>query len=479
MALGAEQLLASFGSQYNLISFEPRGVNNSGPALTCFPGKVEAREAFKQSGSNTVPLQEMYQRSKAHGQYCTRANANTTAKYGGTVAVAQDIMHFVDLRAAEKGTPDSAKLWYYGVSYGTALGQTLAALFPERIGRMVLDGNVYGVQHYTGVLPSDVDDSDAAFHDFFQSCFNAGPEKCTFHGSSTSVEEIENRYLTLLQNLRELPAIHNTDDAPGVITDALVSNQFFSQLYNLVGNAASLAETLAMLEQGLADAAWETYFGPAATGPAPYGSAAAAFDDQEALHLITCIDANKNFPITTYEEYLDVREVFRKESYYAGANSAATNLLLCLGMDITPPPSQQFPGKPCSSYLALPFPSQTSSNFLLRRHPANLFVFSAGFDPAGTTTSFPILFVNFLRDPITPLSSAQKMSAFFPGSVVLAQNSTGHGMSAAESECTSGWTRAYMAEGTLPPPGTVCQPDVRPFVDTPTKRGVVLPGVYF
>jgi pimeloyl-ACP methyl ester carboxylesterase len=47
---------------------------------------------------------------------------------------------------------ESGKLWtrglgnqkldYYGASYGTYLGQTYATIFPDRVGRMVLDGNV-------------------------------------------------------------------------------------------------------------------------------------------------------------------------------------------------------------------------------------------------------------------------------------------------------------------------------------------------
>lgn len=343
--------------QYNIVSFDPRGVNNSGPSLTCFPDDPETKKAYKPT-SKTAPLQEIFQGQKAVGEYCSTANAETNAKYGGSVATAQDIMHFVDLRAAEKGSSGpiydnstngnttyanvtGAPLWYYGVSYGTVLGQTLAALYPDRIGRMVLDGNVDGTQHYTGVLPSDVDDTDAAFHSFFSLCFEAGPEKCAFHNEAQSVEEIENRYLALLQNLRELPAVHNAGGAPGVLTDFAIVNDAFQRMYSPMESFLPFAEELADIEKGLINEAFKLLQG----GDEASTSSAEDYDSGEATPLITCIDANKNYPIKTLDDWLDAREVYKKESYYAGDNSALTNLLFCVGLDITPPPSQQFPGK--------------------------------------------------------------------------------------------------------------------------------------
>lgn len=42
-------------------------------------------------------------------------------------------------------------LRFWGVSYGTILGATVAAMFPERVDRIVLDSNVNAQQYYTGL----------------------------------------------------------------------------------------------------------------------------------------------------------------------------------------------------------------------------------------------------------------------------------------------------------------------------------------
>ena len=71
---------------------------------------------------------------RRQGDACRR-HAGALASHMTTVETARDL----DIIRAALGSP---RLDYYGASYGTFLGATYAALFPSRIGRMVLDGAV-------------------------------------------------------------------------------------------------------------------------------------------------------------------------------------------------------------------------------------------------------------------------------------------------------------------------------------------------
>ncbi|KAK0457514.1 TAP-like protein-domain-containing protein [Desarmillaria tabescens] len=77
--------------------------------------------------------------------------------------------------------------------------------------------------------------------------------------------------------------------------------------------------------------------------------------------------------------------------------------------------------------------------------------------PVTGNTSYPILFIRNTADPLTPLSMARKTSSAFPGSVVLAQNSSGHTSLFSLSTCTHAYIQAYFQNGTLPADGTVCE----------------------
>ena len=54
------------------------------------------------------------------------------------------------------------------------------------------------------------------------------------------------------------------------------------------------------------------------------------------------------------------------------------------------------------------------------------------------------------------------MSKYFPGSVVLKQDSIGHCMGSSPSACTRDHIQGYLA-GRVPRPAAVCKPDRLPF----------------
>lgn len=77
--------------------------------------------------------------------------------------------------------------------------------------------------------------------------------------------------------------------------------------------------------------------------------------------------------------------------------------------------------------------------------------------------SVPILFVNNALDPVTPLKNAHKMASGFEGSVVLEQDSVGHGSLWPAGNCMWSHVKTYVDTGKLPPAGVVCEPLCRPF----------------
>jgi pimeloyl-ACP methyl ester carboxylesterase len=102
--------------------------------------------------------------------------------------------------ARTKWQRDKEKLMYWGRSYGTVLGATFAALFPDRVERMVLDGVVDSDKYYSGVGPDPIGDADAIFDKFALYCDQVG-EECPFYAAGgpaaikQSYRELENALL--------------------------------------------------------------------------------------------------------------------------------------------------------------------------------------------------------------------------------------------------------------------------------------------
>lgn len=355
--LEADYLLRDvFGPQYSLVSFDPRGVNNSRASipLECFPDNFDARYQWGLDHLN-VPVDDTSQESlyrtwelaRGWGERCRAVQAaNGTSKYANTVATATDMLQYAELRAKNLGqSADQAKIWYYGASYGTALGTTFASLFPDRVGRMVLDGVADADQYYQGNWASSLLDADKAAKSFFTLCQQAGPERCAFHGNSSSAEEIEHRFFRLFENIKKHPILVSdptVSTAPALVGWQDVLTYFFEALYNSVENFPVLASILNDLDHGNA-----VPLGAKVGRIYPYPPLSPSFRTyapDQARTQIACIDMNGRFNLSTFEEYVDYVHLMANQSFYGGLLWASAFGSPCTGLDIKPPTSQVFNG---------------------------------------------------------------------------------------------------------------------------------------
>jgi pimeloyl-ACP methyl ester carboxylesterase len=341
---GADKIIGLTGGRYNAVSFDPRGVNASGIDLTCFPSRPDIAEGF--TVGQQVTDEEKYAEAVGYGRWCTEANKNTTAHYAGTVAVVQDMMHFTELQATLNGKKaEDALIWYYGVSYGTVIGHTLASKYPDRIGRIIVDANVDSDSYYNGNSDNSVATADDGVKYFFDVCAEAGEKKCPFASNSSSAEDLEERFNKLLNSLEKNPvqSIDPAFELPMIITQERVLQSIHNWLYTPTQSFAIMAFGLAGLEKGNASAWIEAEQGDGSTpDPGPFNYTVAA--QTEVLHFVTAIDAAGRYSIKNVDEYLVQVQKISNTSEYFGSWYAGLNPLLNAGMAVLPPASQKFEG---------------------------------------------------------------------------------------------------------------------------------------
>lgn len=285
--------------------------------------------------------------AEAWGNWCNEAigGPNGTAKYVNTPAISRDMLTFIETQNAAKGRPrEDANLWYAGYSYGTVLGATFASLYPDRVGRMILDGVVDGEDYYNGLWSNNLADTDAGVDSFINSCFAAGPDACVFYEKTT--ELIAMRLSKVFTKIKEapLPVWNSSVTAmPLLATYADLEWVLFLALYFPLGSFPKLANILVDLEHGYGGSLIEARkLVLGCDGPQNLG-----YDVTAATYVIQCVDAAGRNNITSLGQYREYTDYLMRQSKYAGG-TWSLNALSCRAMDVVPPPSGQFTGESCA-----------------------------------------------------------------------------------------------------------------------------------
>ena len=305
-----------FGDHYNFVSFDPRGVNNSGLSLDCFSGNAEARSAFGRlhsSGTTNVSstsFEKQYYSSSIYGEWCNNAVEKGKSPYGyyvTTPAVARDLLTFIEAQAKGAGQPPSkAKLWCYGVSYGTVIGSTFASMFPDRVERMILDGVLNAEQYYDNNWRDNVDRMDETMEKFSSFCHSAGPSNCPFWGPTP--DNITARMDSIIYDLQSHPVpISGVQDGglPTMATYSDLKAALLDAIYNPVANFPLMANILHQFERGNV------------SGLVGYFASYANSTSNDRL-AIQCADSYRTNKLTTIEEFKSYVEYTVSKSKYIG-----------------------------------------------------------------------------------------------------------------------------------------------------------------
>ena len=118
---------------YDLIGIDPRGVGSSSPALACAdPAILNALYGLDGRDTSAANQKRYLDLNK---QYAAACSADALTRHIRTDQVVRDY----DL---VRSVLREAKVSYVGYSAGTWLGSWYAAVFPKRVDRFVLDGNL-------------------------------------------------------------------------------------------------------------------------------------------------------------------------------------------------------------------------------------------------------------------------------------------------------------------------------------------------
>ncbi|WP_405055724.1 alpha/beta hydrolase [Kribbella sp. NBC_01505] len=116
---------------YDVIGFDPRGVAHSAPISCAEPTYFPTPQPDAESPASRNALWNLW---SGYADGCGE-KVGALLPHLGTDNVARDMDRI-------RGALGEQKLNYVGFSYGTYLGSVYTALFPQRVGRMILDGNI-------------------------------------------------------------------------------------------------------------------------------------------------------------------------------------------------------------------------------------------------------------------------------------------------------------------------------------------------
>lgn len=336
---------------------------------------------------NTIPQaetwgfvrNETWELARTMAENCYESRQDT-GRFVGTPFVARDMISIVD--ALGQGP----MLNYWGVSYGTILGQVTASMFPERIGRMLIDANLKADDYAATTWINSMRDAERSLSNLLDECVESGKELCSladYHGNSTTGESLLTEFREMLEGYLNgtLPGGDaNDEDLPSDDLNLLIATFktfIFGELYNPVTYPSIISRI-----EGLFNNNMTAMFNTRNESPLESEWNIAA---EFVTNGIACSDSS--FRVEDQDDLFSIFQAHRTEGSFSELGTVAR--LFCAQWKFSAT-------------------EQIDINKL-----------------RNVKTRNPLLIVNGRYDPVTPLSSAWGVSAQFRGSRVVVHEGVG------------------------------------------------------
>ena len=420
--------------RFDIVSWDPRGIGMS-DAVQCFKNPTKENEFLGESAEFPVTPEQQLKAIKVWakwGKRCAEA-AGDLAAHVSTADTARDLEQ---LRRAV-GEP---KLRYIGISYGTFLGATYANLFPDRVGSMVLDGNVApknwtanGDRHPAQSISLRIgSDAGAGFsmRKLIELCGQVGKAQCKFADSSP--QATQKKWEDLLDRLLQGPISFYKQNTLITMTysqllGAMASMVDFVQPYTSATNPnatpikgwAQIAEILELLSEKSNNLQFAD--SPAKPTDDDTDNKYQKYAGIEQSLAVTCGDSPN--PRDTNYYIRESQNVVERDGPIGLAN---------LWSD-----------EPCATW-----PIREEDTYT---------------GPWNRPTANPILVVGNTFDPSTPYQNSLDMAEQLADARLLTVEGFGHSEMLNPSDCANAYIVEYLISGALPPMCMVCQQNKQPF----------------
>jgi pimeloyl-ACP methyl ester carboxylesterase len=410
--------LAALNERFDLVGFDPRGVGQSTPAIDCRANQ-ETQGIYSEPFVTPldIDVDAYVAKAQSYVDACLANNGEILA-HVSTANVARDM-------DALRGAVGDERLTYLGFSYGTFLGATYAALFPDRYRALVLDGPIDADQYINDPFSSIAEQTawfEIALHRFTEACA-VDQTACSGFGGTDPLMAYD--HLVGAADVTPIPAEGYTPDPRPVTGDdirgATLALLYAKQAWGLLGQA--LAEASAgdgSLIRELVDEAFYVRLDDGTYDP--------------SLDRYFTIGATEqHYPVGDLAPYLD-----------RGAESWASFPHFWLN----------------SGYAEI-------SYGLWPAHDEDAYGGPWALPPGAPTP----LVIATTYDPATPYPGAVRLVAELGNARLLTMDGDGHTAYGGNSTCIDSATEAYLIDETLPPEGTVCPQDVPFTAPEPVPAG--------